>query len=157
MAYRLVVGESRGHLVPERTSSLGVPKGRLWKELKEGRSITIDGRTVEPNEVLEEPSSGKIVVYSGDTKPTSSVETLACGADILIHEATFCSDKEAIADREGHSTAKGAALIALHAGVRRLILTHISARYPCAEGVLAEAKAVFPASEVAEDLKVYEL
>jgi ribonuclease Z len=157
MAYRLVVGETPGHIVPDKMHSLGIPNGRLWRDLKEGRSVIIGGRTVEPSEVLREPSCGKIVVYSGDTKPSPAVEALASGADILIHEATFLSDREEIADREGHSTARGAALVALRAGAKKLLLTHISARYPNAGDVLDEAKAIFPGAEVAEDLGVYEL
>jgi hypothetical protein len=69
-----------------------------------------------------------------------------------VHEATFSAEEPEKADLTGHSTAADAAGIARDAGVRRLILTHISARYTReAPELLAEAQAIFPASMVARD------
>jgi ribonuclease Z len=52
----------------------------------------------------------------------------------------------------GHSTAREAATIARDAGVRQLVMTHISARYTRdAPELLAEARAIFPETSVARD------
>lgn len=156
MAYRLTAGASHGRLLPEQAATLGIPEGPLLKELKDGRSVVLEsGRIVEPQEVLGEPVRGKILVYSGDTRPTPSVEMLARGADMLIHEATLSSELTDKAEADGHSTAEGAAKLAARSGVKRLILTHISARYHSTEELLAEARSLFPNTEVAEDLKTY--
>jgi len=64
--------------------------------------------------------SGGVVTYSGDGEPSSSIRTLAQGSDVLVHEATGAF--------AGHSTAEGAAELARAAGVRRLILVHLSPR-----------------------------
>jgi len=158
IAYRLTVGGSRGTFMPKKARRLGVPEGPLWSRLKGGESVRLeDGRVVEAAEVLGEPMPGRVVVYSGDTRPSEAVARLAKGADILIHEATLSEALLAAAERDGHSTASGVAKMAADAGVGRLILTHISARYKDPAVLLAEARRFFPKAEVAEDLASYEL
>jgi pantetheine-phosphate adenylyltransferase len=100
---------------------------------------------------------GKSVVYSGDTKPCNSTESVSECADLLIHEATFASDwtKEV----HGHSTVKEAIALAERAKVHKLILTHISLKY---HGNIAEtyAKDIEPAKFriiIGEDLDVIEV
>ena len=51
-----------------------------------------------------------------------------------------------------HTTAAGAAKIAKRAGVKKLVLTHISCRYAGAEKeLLSEARAIFKNTELAKD------
>jgi ribonuclease Z len=158
MAYRMVVGGSLGKFKPRRARVLGVPEGPLWSELKSGRKITLkDGRVIEPKNVLGEPVPGKIFVYSGDTRYSPNIIKLARGADMLIHEGTLASELKDWAEMEGHSTAEVAAKVAKEAGVKRLILTHISARYLDVGVRVDEAKRIFPKTEVTQDLKVYKL
>ncbi|MCO6453618.1 MAG: ribonuclease Z [Caldilineales bacterium] len=62
-------------------------------------------------------------VYSGDTTPTESVQALARGADLLVHEATYATVESD--HRDGvHSSAAQAGAIAEAADVRMLALVH---------------------------------
>ncbi|MGA2573595.1 MAG: ribonuclease Z [Candidatus Methanomethylicaceae archaeon] len=158
MAYKMIVGESGGRFNPDKARALGVPEGPMRSELKSGRSITLrNGRVVSPEEVLGKPVPGRVIVYSGDTKPSPSVAKLASGADLLIHEATLLADLLEFAERDGHSTVEGAARLAAEAKVKKLILTHISARYQDTAPLLKEARAIFPKTEIAKDFGVYVL
>jgi ribonuclease Z len=142
-----------GRFNPERARELGVPEGPLWGRLHKGETIVLeDGRSVSPADLVGSPRRGRTVVYSGDTRPSLRVVEAARGADLLIHEATFGSDELERAKETGHSTAAEAARVAVEAGVRRLVLTHISPRYSRdAPELLAEARAIFPDTVVARD------
>ena len=77
------------------------PKGPDFGRLQRGE--TVNG--VKPEQVVGEDRPGRRIVYTGDTAPVQSVEVYAHGADVLVHEATFCEDERARARETGHSTA----------------------------------------------------
>ena len=159
LAYAIVEKPRPGTFYPEKATSLGVPRGPLWKKLQMGFPVELtDGRVVEPSQVLGPPKPGVKVVYSGDTRPCDSVVELARGADLLIHEATFDDSLSEKAEEDGHTTASQAAKVAVKAGVKLLALTHISARYEGdASIILEQARSVFSNVIVAEDFQFVEL
>lgn len=145
-------GPARRHLRPERLSALGVPNGPVRKELAEGKPATLaDGSMIDPESVLGPPQGGKKLVIIGDTQTTEGLAEHVRGADALATEATFLQRDEALARAYGHLTAAEAAALANESGVKQLILTHISGRYPDEE-ILAEATKAFPNSRIAGDL-----
>ncbi|HUO52834.1 MAG TPA: ribonuclease Z [Gemmatimonadaceae bacterium] len=153
VGYAMVEEARKGEFHPDVARALNVPEGPLWGALHRGETITLEsGRRVEPREIVGPPRPGRTVVITGDTKPSEATVEIARGADLLVHEATFAEEEAARAAETGHATARQAAEIAARAGVRQLVLTHLSARYSADPGLLArEAKAVFENVAVARD------
>jgi ribonuclease Z len=153
VGYALVEEERRGRFNPELARELGVPEGPLWGKLHRGRPVTLDdGRVVDPSALVGPTRPGRHVALTGDTRPCATTVAAARGADVLIHEATFADEEGARAVETGHSTAREAAEVAAAAGVRRLVLTHFSARYARdASDLEREAKQRFPNVLAARD------
>jgi len=153
IGWALVEHERLGRFDPARAAALGVPEGPLWGKIHKGESVELpDGRVVSPAELVGAPRAGRRVVYSGDTRPCATLIEAARGADLLVHEATFAGEELERAKETGHSTAAEAAMVAREAGVRRLVLTHISPRYTRdAPELLEEARAAFPEVIIARD------
>ncbi len=148
-----------GRFDPDRARELGIPEGPLWGRIHRGESVSLpDGRSFGPGELVGAPRPGRTLVLTGDTRPCDPVREASRGADLLVHDATFGQDEQDRARETGHSTAWEAAQVARDAGVARLALTHISARYSReAPELLAEAQALFPAALVARDGLTIEL
>jgi len=158
VGWALVERPRLGRFDVRRARELGVPEGPLFGRLHRGHPVEVDGRTVHPDEVVGPPRPGRLVVYTGDTRPCASVVERASGAQVLVHEATFGADEAERARDTFHSTAAEAAAIAREAGVGELLLTHLSARYSDMPGPLEdEARALFPATRVAHDGLVVEV
>jgi len=152
LGFALVEHPRLGRFDPDRARELGVPEGPLFGRLHRGEPVDVDGRVVTPDLVVGEPRPGRRLVYTGDTRPTTTTTEHARGADLLIHEATFAEEEADRARETNHSTAREAATVARDAGARRLVLTHLSSRYGLEPEILQrEARAIFPATEVARD------
>ena len=158
LAYALIENPRAGRFNVEKAKKVGVPEGPLWSKLQSGKSVKLpDGRIVEPETILGDSRPGRKIVYTGDTGPSEKIGKLAELADLLIHEATFEDEMEERAIEDGHSTPSMAANIAKVAGVKRLVLTHISARYKNADVLLQQAKKTFVNTDLAEDFLRLEL
>jgi ribonuclease Z len=141
----------RRHLLPDRLMALDVPDGPVRRDLATGRPVMLaDGRTIDPDDVLGPPEGRRKLVVVGDTETTDGLSVHVQDADLLVIEATFLERDAAVAFDYGHLSAAKAAELAAMSGVRQLVLTHISGRYPDEE-ISAEAKRVFPNSRIASD------
>ncbi|WP_271002590.1 ribonuclease Z [Listeria seeligeri] len=158
--YRIVEKDKQGALDAARLKADGVEPGPIFQKLKNGKVVTLpDGREIDGKNYIGEPQKGKIISIFGDTRETASEFALAENADVLIHEATFEGDKGKMAAEYMHSTTIQAAELAKKAGVKKLILTHISSRYDreASKALLIEAKSVFENTEIAYDLAVFQI
>jgi ribonuclease Z len=149
-----------GRFDPDKARALGIPEGPLWGRIHKGETVEFevesDGqmvrRSASPRDLVGAPRAGRLVVLSGDTRPSRALVEAATDADLLVHEATFGEEEKDRAKETGHSTALEAAQVALAARARQLVLTHLSARYSAsAETLLQEAQSVFRATVVARD------
>ncbi len=93
--------------------------GKSFKEVVEAHPmvagewvrITDDVRILAINAIHPVPAysfvldvEGRIIAYSGDTRPNPSFIREAEGADLLIHEAGVPSGQEAVAEKFGHTS-----------------------------------------------------
>jgi ribonuclease Z len=111
---------------------------------------------VTPEEVLGPPSAGLRPAFIGDTGRVDNLREEVAGADLLAVEATYTESERAEAEAFGHLTAQQGAELAREAGVRTLVLHHISRRYS-ARQILEEAAPIFPETYVARDFDLYRL
>ncbi|MFG2047078.1 ribonuclease Z [Micromonospora sp. NPDC048935] len=153
--YRLV--EPDGHrMLPERLSAYGISGPAVGELIRVGH-LDLDGRRVTRDEVSV-PRPGQRFAFVMDTGLCDGVYALAEHADLLVIESTFLESEVALAAEVGHLTAAQAARVATESGVRRLVLTHFSQRYPDPRRFHDEARAHFDGDLIiAEDLTTVQL
>jgi ribonuclease Z len=152
VGYRYEARPRPGRVDAARARELGVEPVQIGRLVRGESVVTPAGRRVEPAEIVGPQRRGVCITYCGDTSPCEGSVSLARDVDLLIHEATFMEEHREQAARTAHSTAAAAADIARTAGAKKLLLTHFSARYDDLSALLAEARAVFPETDVAEEL-----
>ena len=149
--------KGRRPFLPEKAEALGIPSGPWRRDLVEGRAASLpDGRRIDSADVLGEFRPGTRLVHIGDVGETDGLVEICRDADALVIESTYLEEEAEMARHFAHMTASRAAVLARQAGVKRLILTHISRRYREKE-VLAEAQAVFPNVTVARDFDAFQV
>jgi ribonuclease Z len=153
LGFALIEETRKGRFDPDHARQLGIPEGPLWGQIHRGQAVSLpDGRVIQPSELVGPPRPGRRVVLTGDTRPCQATIEHGRNADLLIHEATFGDEEAERAVETGHSTAREAAMVARDADVRRLVLTHFSARYSRDASPLdREAKEVFRDTTIAKD------
>jgi len=141
----------------EKADTLGVPFGPERRDLVEGKEVILaDGRRISPDDVLGPWEKGSKLVVVGDAGRTDNLLEYCKDADGLVIESTYLDEEEQMAKQFSHLTAKMGAELAKNAGVKKLILTHISRRYR-EKDVIAEAQSVFSNTVVARDFDTYQI
>ena len=154
-----------GYMFREKMPELNVDKFKIERyglsvkqivAAKRGEDIALDDGTVIPNaEITYLPRQPKTYAYCSDTNRSAMVARRVKGADLLYHEATYAAAERRQAKERGHSTSVDAAETALAAGAKRLIIGHFSSRYKEPSVLLDEARAVFPATDIATEGETY--
>ncbi|WP_390404557.1 ribonuclease Z [Lacticaseibacillus jixiensis] len=149
-----------GELLIDKVRQAKVPAGPLYGKLKAGETITLaDGRILNGHDFIGPAQSGRTVAIFGDTRRTPHAQALAQDADVLVHESTFGPDEAKLARQYYHTTNIQAAQLAKAAHVKRLLLTHISARYIGKGAVMLErsAQKIFANTHVVHDLEAIDV
>ncbi|MDE5207080.1 ribonuclease BN [Citrobacter amalonaticus] len=156
--FRVEEHDKPGALDAKALKTAGVKPGPWFQALKAGQTVTLeDGSVIRGADFLAPATPGKKVAIFGDTAPCASALELAKGVDVMVHETTLDASMEEKANSRGHSSTRQAALLAREAGVGKLIMTHVSSRYDetgC-QRLLAECRAIFPATELADDFAIF--
>jgi ribonuclease Z len=148
--YRLEEQSGRRFL-PEKLAEFGI-KGPMVGELSRRGSVEVAGKVVQAEEVSVF-KSGSIFAFVMDTRACPGTVVLAQDADLLVMEATYTSEDQALATDHGHCSSVDAANTARDANVKQLAITHFSQRYLDTEAHLTEARAIFPNTIALQDLQ----
>ncbi len=155
-AYAFVVKEKR-RLDKNKLKKLKLPNSPLIGKLQRGENISINGKIIKASQVSYVEKGRKIAVIL-DTLYNKNAIQLAKNADILICESSFSNEEKAQAREYKHLTAEQAATIAKKAGVKHLVLTHISQRYEHNfKKIKDEASRIFKKITIAHDLQSFEI
>ena len=98
-----------------------------------------------------------VYAYCCDTAYDERILPHIAGADLLCLECTFSNEYERLAAERKHLTAGQAGRMARLAGVRQLLLTHISARFREPDLLLNQAREEFPNTLIAADNQRYDI
>jgi ribonuclease BN (tRNA processing enzyme) len=141
-------------LVPPDVHEVSEPGAVMQDENVKVSTTLVQHPPVRPALAYRFDFPDRSIVFSGDTAPVAAVQRLAKGADILVHEALYVPALEAyirgrIAQgspigfddymahmKADHSPAEDVGRIAQEAGVKTLVLSHLT---PGIDGIPDEA------------------
>ena len=154
-----------GYYFKEKAPELNVHKFKIEKyglsiaqilAAKAGEDVVLDdGTVIENSELTYLPFTPRSYAYLSDTARSPIAAERVKGVSLLYHETTYTKAFARDAKDRGHSTTADAADAAVTAGAERLLIGHFSSRYKSAEVLLAEAKEIFPNTEIAEEGETY--
>jgi ribonuclease Z len=139
----------------EKAKALNIDKA-YFRKLKQGADVVNeDDEVIKNSAVTLDGKQPKSYAFCSDTAYKEDIIPILKDVDVLYHESTFLEDHEHLCAKTKHSTAKQAAMIALKANAKHLILGHYSTRYGGLEGFKSEAETVFSDVLLAEDGKTF--
>lgn len=139
------------HIRRDMIDAYKIPTSQI-NNIKCGMDWTTPDGEFIPNDRLTTPADPvRSYAYCSDTvfRPENAEQLK--GVDLLYHEATFTSEHRLNAVKTFHSTASDAANMAQLAGVKQLLIGHLSARYTDENIVLSEAQSIFPNTTLATE------
>ena len=150
LAYRVELAR-RPEFQADRARALDLPV-QLWSRLQHGETLTYNGQTITPDQVLGEPRRGISLAYITDTRPTQALNKLAHDVDLLVCESMYDDVEDLpLARAHAHMLSEESAGIAKAAGAHALILTHFSPKITDPTQAEKAARRVFANTRAARD------
>ncbi len=140
----------------EYTKKFGLVRDKILGKLQQGKTIEYKGEKITAKQgTIVVP--GRKITYITDTLFDRKLIKFAENSDVLISESTYMEkDREKAKDRF-HMTSIQAGELAKKSKSKKLYLTHFSQKYEDLKPMLAEAKSVFPETELAEDFMKFSI
>lgn len=145
------------HIRRDMIDFYGIPECQR-NNIKNGADwMTEEGETIPNSHLTFLADKPRSYAYCSDTRYISNLYKEIEGVDLLYHEATYCDVDKERALMYYHSTARQAAMVALKASVKKLIIGHYSARYDNENMLLEEARSVFQNTSLTHEMDIFEL
>ncbi len=145
------------HIVRQKIDELSIPHFRI-AEIQNGADFTDAEGNLHPNAELTTPAAApRSYAYVSDTAPLDVAPAILRDVTMLYHEATYGPAHTAQAAKYLHSSNVDAARFARLIGAKRLVLGHYSMMIKDEEAHLAQARDVFPATELADERRTFRL
>ena len=130
VAFYIQENDISNKLDEAKLREIGLEPSPLYGELKKGKTVTFEGKTLNPKEFMLEPIKGKRIIISGDNAKPDIMGEYLRDLDLLVHECTYTQEVyDNLKVEILHTTSKDLGVAASKFGVKNLITTHISPRY----------------------------
>lgn len=142
-AFSIIAQHTQKKLDTQALIQLGVPKGKAWSDLQQGKDIQFNEKPLKASDFIQIQMQRMHAIVGGDNDQPELLADACKDAQLLIHESTYT---QVILDKVGkgpmHSSAKMVAEFAQQQNLSNLILTHFSPRHQDNIGQQAIAKEV---------------
>jgi ribonuclease Z len=145
------LADTAGRFEREKASEMNLDSEQK-RNLAAGENVENNGELLKAEDFRGLPRDAPCVLISGDTGAgVPSFSKIEVGPTLLIHEATYTSERVDRARQWLHSTSQDAANAAIEMSAKHLLLTHYSSRIEDTSQLLAEAREIHPSTAAAVD------
>ncbi len=158
--FYIKIFKKRGKLNIDKLRKEGINPGPIYKIIKYSKqNFFFNNKLIKYKKYLNKSIKSKKIFILGDSAPLTMYSKHLLKADLLIHESTLRHNFMSIANKRGHSTNIQAANLAYNYKVKKLILTHFSARYTSKDfkSLLYDCIKIFTNTFIAYDLYILKI
>lgn len=129
-AFYIKENDISNKLDEDKLRNIGLEPSPLYGELKRGKSISFEGKKLNPKEFMMEATPGRSLIIAGDNSKPDILESHLENLDLLVHECTFTQEVyDNMAKKVLHTTAKDLGKAVEKKHVKNLIANHINPKY----------------------------